>query len=59
MRPNDNALSPDRREFARMALGGAALLASAGRGSAKLPNLPPGIKIGTGGGSRRRRTCST
>ena len=31
-----------------MTLGGAALLASAVRGSAELPPLPPGIKIGTG-----------
>jgi len=50
MKANDNALSADRREFAKMALGGAALLASAGRSSAKLPTVPPGIKIGTGGG---------
>jgi mannonate dehydratase len=34
-----------RREFAKMALGGAALLASAGRSSAKLLPIPPGIKI--------------
>jgi mannonate dehydratase len=50
MTPKDNALSSNRREFATMALGGAALLASAGRSSAKLPSVPPGIKIGTGGG---------
>jgi len=44
----DAKFNINRRDFARMALGGAALLASAGRGSAKLPLLPPGIKIGTG-----------
>ena len=37
----------NRRDFAKLALGGAALVASAGRGSAKLAPLPPGIKIGT------------
>lgn len=37
-----------RREFTRMAAGGAALLASAGVSAAKLPAIPPGIKIGTG-----------
>ena len=36
-----------RREFVMMALGGAALLSSAGRSSAKLSPIPPGIKIGT------------
>ncbi len=50
MKLNIRTLSADRREFARMTLGGAALLASAGRISAKLPSVPPGIKIGTGGG---------
>ena len=37
----------NRRDFAKMALGGAALLASAGRSSAKTFPIPPGIKIGT------------
>jgi mannonate dehydratase len=37
-----------RREFGRMMLGGAALLASSGEGPAKLSPLAPGIKIGTG-----------
>jgi mannonate dehydratase len=36
-----------RREFVKMALGGAALLSAAGSGSAKLFPIPPGIKIGT------------
>ena len=44
----DAKFNINRRDFAKMTLGGAALLASAGRGSAKLPPLPPGIKIGTG-----------
>ncbi len=43
-------LSFGRREFSKMALGGAAALASAGSSSAKMPAVPPGIKIGTGGG---------
>ncbi|MCX6631770.1 MAG: mannonate dehydratase, partial [Candidatus Solibacter sp.] len=47
---NQNSLWPDRRQFAKAALGGAALLASAGRSSATLRPIPPGIKIGTGGG---------
>ncbi len=37
----------NRREFAKTALSGAALLASVGRGTAKLAPFPPGIKIGT------------
>ena len=37
----------NRRDFAKMALGGAALLASADRISAKTFPIPPGIKIGT------------
>ena len=40
-------LNINRRDFAKVALGGAALLASAGKASAKLPPLAPGIKIGT------------
>ena len=42
--------NPARREFAKVALGGAALLASAGSASAKMPMVPPGIKIGVSGG---------
>jgi mannonate dehydratase len=37
----------NRRDFAKAALGGAALLASSGKTSATLPPIPPGIKIGT------------
>ena len=43
----DQSFNIDRRDFARMVLGGAALLASAGSSSAKLPSIPPGIKLGT------------
>jgi mannonate dehydratase len=39
-----------RREFAKAALGGAALLSSARTGSATLRPIPPGIKIGTSAG---------
>ena len=37
----------NRRDFAKAALAGAALLASPGRNSAKILQIPPGIKIGT------------
>ena len=47
---HQDSLSPDRRQFAKVALGGAALLASATRSSATLRPIPPGIKIATGGG---------
>ncbi len=40
----------NRREFATLAAGGAALLASAQSASAKLTPIPPGIKIGVSGG---------
>ena len=36
-----------RRDFAKMVVGGAALLTCGGRSSAELPPIPPGIKIGT------------
>jgi mannonate dehydratase len=39
-----------RREFARVAIGGAALLSSAARSSATLRPIPPGIKIGASAG---------
>ena len=42
--------NPARREFTKVALGGAAFLASAGSASAKMPMVPPGIKIGVSGG---------
>ncbi len=43
-------MTTDRREFSKLALGGAALLASSGTSAATLRPIPPGIKIGTGGG---------
>src|ERR1700678_4081860 len=45
-----DAATASRRDFAKMALGGAAMLASAGRGSATLRPIPPGIKIGISAG---------
>jgi mannonate dehydratase len=39
-----------RREFTKMAVGGAALLATASKAKAKLTPIPPGIKIGTSAG---------
>ncbi|HTX34721.1 MAG TPA: mannonate dehydratase [Bryobacteraceae bacterium] len=48
-RKNDSAAA-SRREFSKMALGGAALLASASKASATLRPIPPGIKIGTSAG---------
>ena len=36
----------NRRELANVALGGAAALAAAGKASAALKPIPPGIKIG-------------
>jgi mannonate dehydratase len=47
---SDGVFNPDRREFARLAIGGAALMAAAAPGSAKLTPIPPGIKIGTSAG---------
>ena len=38
---------PPRREFAKLAVGGAAMLASSGKAAAKMIPIPPGIKIGT------------
>src|SRR3984893_6223895 len=46
----DANFSPARREFANLAMGGAALMEAAGPGSAKLIAIPPGIKIGTSAG---------
>lgn len=41
----DEKLSLNRREFSKVGLGGAALLASAGRSSAALRPIPSGIKL--------------
>lgn len=49
-KPTDGNFNPARREFAKLALGGAALMAAAAPGSAKLAPIPPGIKIGTSAG---------
>src|SRR5688572_7343541 len=38
--------SPDRRQFAKMAIAGAAAIASVRKSSAKLTPIPPGVKIG-------------
>src|ERR1700683_4152543 len=43
---DNDAATSSRREFSKIALGGAALLATAGRGSSTLRPIPPGIKIG-------------
>ncbi|MGE5571364.1 MAG: mannonate dehydratase [Rhodospirillales bacterium] len=40
----------DRREFTKLALGGAALLATQRSGGSTLRPIPPGVKIGTSGG---------
>jgi mannonate dehydratase len=42
--------NPDRREFAKIAIGGAALMSMAAPGEAKMTPIPPGIKIGTSAG---------
>lgn len=46
----NDTVAASRREFSKMALGGAALLASASKGSATLRPIPPGIKIATSAG---------
>ncbi len=45
-----NTATPDRREFSKIALAGAALLVGARKGSATLRPIPPGIKIGISAG---------
>src|SRR5215471_4262203 len=49
-KPNDAAVQPARRDLAKIALGGAALLSTATNSSATLRPIPPGIKIGTSAG---------
>src|SRR3954463_15509345 len=39
-----------RRDFAKLAMGGAAMLSAASKVNAKMPAVPPGIKIGTSAG---------
>ncbi len=47
---NEAASQLPRRDFSKIAIGGAALLASAGKAKATLRPIPPGIKIGTSAG---------
>jgi mannonate dehydratase len=47
-------VTASRRDFSKMALGGAVALACAGTGSAALRPIPPGIKIGTSAGQPTR-----
>lgn len=42
--------TPDRRQFAKAAIAGAAAVAATRKASAKLTPIPPGIKIGTSSG---------
>ncbi len=50
MSQSDHPGALDRRHFAKAAFAGVSVLASARSGSATLRPIPPGIKIGTGGG---------
>src|SRR4051812_18239105 len=45
--PSNSKLQPARRDLAKLALGGAALLSTTRTASATLRPIPPGIKIGT------------
>src|SRR6185369_4636357 len=49
-KPSDTISQPARRDLAKIALGGAALLSSSATASATLRPIPPGIKIGTSAG---------
>jgi mannonate dehydratase len=49
-KPSNAPFQPARRDLAKIALGGAALLSSTGSGSATMRPIPPGIKIGTSAG---------
>jgi mannonate dehydratase len=46
----DATFNPARREFAKIAMGGAALMSMAAPVAAKMTPIPPGIKIGTSAG---------
>jgi mannonate dehydratase len=50
LKTTDPDFNSERREFTKLALGGAVLLAAAVPGSARLTPIPPGIKIGTSAG---------
>src|SRR5262249_58517272 len=49
-KPGTAASQPARRDLAKIALGGAALLSSSSAASAKMLPIPPGIKVGTSAG---------
>src|SRR2546427_2217257 len=49
-KPNAGTFQPGRRDLAKIALGGAALLSSTRSASAAMRPIPPGIKIGTSAG---------
>jgi mannonate dehydratase len=49
-KPNEASSQPARRDLAKLALGGAALLSSATPAASTLRPIPPGIKIGTSAG---------
>src|SRR5580704_16960256 len=51
---DNDAATASRREFTKIALGGAAALACAGPVSGSLRPIPPGIKIGTSAGQPTR-----
>src|ERR1041384_4720057 len=46
----DSKFQPARRDLAKLAIGGAALLSAASTSSAKMTPIPPGIKVGTSAG---------
>src|SRR5882724_5119121 len=46
-KPDNQAVQPARRDLAKIAIGGAALLSSTSTASATMRPIPPGIKIGT------------
>src|SRR5580658_3974318 len=50
----NGTVTASRRDFSKMALGGAVALVCAGTGSATLRPIPPGIKIGTSAGQPTR-----
>src|SRR3954452_5501637 len=49
-KPTDPKFQPARRDLAKLAIGGAAMLSAASTSSAKMTPIPPGIKVGTTAG---------
>src|SRR5689334_21976931 len=49
-KPEDSTFQLARRDLAKLALGGAALLSSTATASATMRPIPPGIKVGTSAG---------